>query len=195
MEKSQPHWKLLDRFVEMRSAWLTLIGEHFQDNRGKNLEYWRVEKADSVIILTIKSDKFLFPTPAYRPGLDRITLDFPGGRIPPDKTPETTVPDILKRELGIVPADIIQLAPLNTVGWAINSSFSNQKLYGFAAKIHPDAMVTPEKVGATYPLTSSGINRLLQDLTCLQCRAVLLEWQRLYSEQSTVIREQGTGNR
>lgn len=73
--------------------------------------------------------------------------------------------------------------PHYTVGWAINSSFSNQKLYSFVAKINPDTAVTPEKIGATYPLTSSGIKNLLQDLTCLQCRAILLEWQRLYSEQ------------
>ncbi|MEB3281513.1 MAG: NUDIX hydrolase [Lyngbya sp.] len=183
MDASKSHWKLLDRFVEMRSAWLTLIGEHFQDEQGKNLEYWRVEKADSVVILTIKSDQFLLPVPSYRPGLDRVTLDFPGGRVPSDKTPENTVPNILKRELGIVPEDIIETTALNTEGWAINSSFSSQKLYGFAVIINPDAVIIPEKIGAIYPLISSGINNLLQDLTCLQCRAILLEWQRIYSHQ------------
>ena len=185
MDKSPSDWKLLDRFVEMRSAWLTLIGEHFQDHQGKNREYWRVEKADSVVILTIKSDQFLLPIPTYRPGLDQVTLDFPGGRIPFHKTPETTVPDILKRELGILPEDIIQLTALNTVGWAINSSFSNQKLYGFAVKIHPDTAISPDKIGATYPLNSLGIQSLLQDLTCLQCRGIVLEWQRLFYHKNT----------
>ncbi|MEA5501172.1 NUDIX hydrolase [Limnoraphis robusta] len=190
MDESQSEWKRLDRFVEMRSAWLTVIGEHFQDDQGKNLEYWRVEKADSVVILTMKSDQFLLPVPIYRPGLDQVTLDFPGGRVPPDKTPEIMVPDILKRELGIVPEDIFKLTALNRTGWAINSSFSNQKLYGFAVQIHPDAAVISEKIGATYPITFSGINALLQDLTCLQCRAMVLEWQRLYSEQLTVTSDQ-----
>jgi RNA polymerase subunit RPABC4/transcription elongation factor Spt4 len=179
MDESQSEWKRLDRFVEMRSAWLTVIGEHFQDDLGKNLEYWRVEKADSVVILTMKSDQFLLPVPIYRPGLDQVTLDFPGGRVPPDKTPEIMVPDILKRELGLVPEDIFKLTALNQTGWAINSSFSNQKLYGFAVQINPDAAVISKKIGATYPITFSGINALLQDLTCLQCRAMVLEWQRI----------------
>ena len=181
MDETQSRWKLLDRFVEMRSAWLTVIGEHFQDDRGKSLEYWRVEKADSVVILTIKSDQFLLPVPTYRPGSDRVTLDFPGGRVPPQQIPETAVPDVVGRELGIARKDLIEIAPLNPVGWEINSSFSNQKLYGFVAKIHPDAAIIPEKIGATYSLAPPGIDRLLQDLTCLQCRALLLEWLRLGS--------------
>ncbi len=179
MNESQRRWKCLDRFVEMRSTWLTLIGEHFEDDQGKNLEYWRVEKADSVVILTVQADQFVLPKPTYRPGLDCLTLDFPGGRVPREKTPEISVPDILQRELGVLPQDIFKLTALNPIGWAINSSFSNQKLYGFSVEINPDALIDPERLGATYPLNSSGVNTLLQDLTCLQCRAMLLEWQRL----------------
>ena len=65
---------------------------------------------------------------------------------------------------------------LNSNGWAINSSFSNQKLYGFVVEIFPEISVSPEKIGAIYPTTAAGISQLLHDFTCLQCRAVLLEW-------------------
>ena len=57
-----------------------------------------------------------------------------------------------------------------------NSSFSNQKLYGFVVKLHPTASVSNELLGASYATTPRGINELVKDLTCLQCRAVLLEW-------------------
>jgi hypothetical protein len=73
---------------------------------------------------------------------------------------------------------IAHICPLNAIGWAINSSFSNQKLYGFVVELHSEATVNPELIGATYSVTPAIIRDLLKKLTCLQCRALLLEWQR-----------------
>ena len=112
----------------------------------------------------------------YRPGVQSNTLDFPGGRVPKGLEPINVVPQILDRELGISQSGITKITPLNQTGWAINSSFSNQKLYGFVAEIDSKMSINPDQLGATYSKTSTGINLLLQDLTCLQCRAVLLEW-------------------
>ena len=42
-----PDWYTLERFVEIRSPWLTLIGKKRQDEQQNRLDYWRVEKADS----------------------------------------------------------------------------------------------------------------------------------------------------
>ena len=179
-------WQCLERFVEIRSAWLTLIGEHLQDSQGNILDYWRVEKADSVIILTLKDGNLVFPVPMYRPGLAEVTLDFPGGRVPAGKTPQEAAVGILERELGVTQPDIQQLTPLNSTGWAINSSFSNQKLYGFVAELNQAITINPERIGATYPTTSVGIQTLLQNLTCLQCRAVLLEWLQSWQNELLV---------
>ncbi len=178
MVNSPDDWQTLERFVEIRSSWLTLIGEKLQDEQQQILDYWRVEKADSVVIVTIQRGRFLLPKPAYRPGVGKTTLDFPGGRVLPEQTTVEAAKIILQRELGIEESDIIRLEPLNQTGWAINSSFSNQKLYGFVAEINSQTIVNPGKLTSlTYTNTVSGINNLLQDLTCLQCRAVLLEWQ------------------
>lgn len=118
------------------------------------------------------------PKAAYRPGVGKTTLDFPGGRVLPKKTTVEAAQMILKRELDINESDIITLKPLNHTGWAINSSFSNQKLFGFVAEINSQSWVNPEQLTpTTYLNTASGINNLLQDLTCLQCRAVLLDWK------------------
>ena len=118
------------------------------------------------------------PKPAYRPGVGQTTLDFPGGRVLAEQTIVEAAPIILQRELGIKKSDIISLKPLNQTGWAINSSFSNQKLFGLVAEIDSQTVVNPEKLTSiTYTNTVNGIDNLLQDLTCLQCRAVLLEWQ------------------
>ena len=112
----------------------------------------------------------------YRPGIQSTTLDFPGGRVPEGLEPINAVPQILDRELGISPSGITKITPLNQTAWPINSSFSNQKLYGFVAEIDSTMSINPDQLGATYSKTATGINLILQDLTCLQCRAVLLEW-------------------
>ncbi|OLP17383.1 NUDIX hydrolase [Leptolyngbya sp. 'hensonii'] len=171
-----PDWQIHDRFLELRSRWMTLIGEHLLTETGEQLEYWRVERADSVIILPIQADRLLLPPPAYRPGVGHCTLDFPGGRVPTGQTAAEAIPGILQRELGLPPQMIEDLQTLNVEGWPINSSFSNQKLFGFVAEIHPDVRLSPESIGTTVLITEGGIQDLLQHLTCLQCRAVLLEW-------------------
>ena len=81
-QTAKSQWKTLDRFVEINSHWVKLIAEHLETTEGQIVEYWRVERADSVVILTIQAEKFLFPTPMYRPGVASATLDFPGGRVP-----------------------------------------------------------------------------------------------------------------
>jgi 8-oxo-dGTP pyrophosphatase MutT (NUDIX family) len=168
------HWRVQDRFLELRSRWTTLIGEHLETEQGEQLEYWRVERADSAIVLPIHRDALLLPAPMYRPGISAATWDFPGGRVPAGETPIHVAPRILRKELGVAPSAIAQITPLNETGWAVNSSFSNQRLYGFVAQLQPEATLLPTAV--SYPLTETGLRDLLQLLTCLQCRAVLLEW-------------------
>lgn len=177
---SQNDWQVLERFVEIRSPWVTLIGEKLQDEEQRIINYWRVEKVDSVVIVTIQNGQFLLPKASYRPGFGQVTLDFPGGRVLRQQTPVAAVSDILRRELGISESEITRLNPLNQIGWAINSSFSNQKLYGFVAEISSTVTVESDKLETTYPINETGINHLLEVLTCLQCRALLLEWQRQY---------------
>lgn len=173
-------WKCLSRFVEMRSPWLTVIGERWETDEQQVVEYWRVEKADSVIILPIQGDRLLLPKPMYRPGLQQRMLDFPGGRVDPKTAIAEVALEVLERELGITKNVIESLWPLNETGWAVNSSFSNQKLYGYVAAIQPDYPVSSDYLGTSYAINSKGIEQLLTDLTCLQCRAVLLEWWTSY---------------
>jgi 8-oxo-dGTP pyrophosphatase MutT (NUDIX family) len=172
----EKEWQICDRFLELHSRWMTLIGEHLQDHRGEILEYWRIEKADSVIVLPIQGDRILLPSPSYRPGIGQITLDFPGGRVSAGQSSEQAAIVTLKRELGIEVTEITQLLPLSAEGWTVNSSFSNQKLYGFMAQIDHTTTLPPELVKDTYLVTPAGVNHLLKELNCLQCRAVLLEW-------------------
>ncbi|MGD1875336.1 MAG: NUDIX hydrolase [Mastigocoleus sp.] len=169
-------WQTQDRFLELRSKWMTLIGEHLQDETGQVLEYWRIEKADSVVILPIQNQKLILPLPTYRPGMGEKTLDFPGGRVEEGEEVIKVVPKILQRELGITSESISQLTPLNTQGWTINSSFSNQKLFGFVAELEATVQIPSNLLGAMYLINQDSMASLLNSLKCLQCRTVLLEW-------------------
>jgi len=74
-------WLLLSQMVEVRSPWLSVIGERLRDATGREREYWRVEKPDSLLVITIQDGRLLLPARSYRPGVGRTTLDFAGGRL------------------------------------------------------------------------------------------------------------------
>ena len=172
------NWKLLNEIVRVGSEWVTLVGERWLCDKGKELEYWRVEKVDSVIVLPIQRGQILCAKPTFRVGILHSTLDFPGGRLPEGKQPKEIVPFILERELNVPSTAILKTIELNQKKWPINSSFSNQGLWGFAVEIDELFTIPKSCIGANVSANDSGISELLLQLDCLQCRAVLLEWQR-----------------
>jgi hypothetical protein len=128
-----------------------------------------------MIVIPIYRHQFLLPQPMFRLGVGEKTLDFPGGRLLQNKTPLSMVSPLLKRELEIPETAILSVEEINSTPWIVNSSFSNQKLYGFVAHLDPQWELSSEKLGEVYAETSEGINQLLEKLTCLQCRSLLLE--------------------
>lgn len=162
--------------VTIDSPWVKLLAERWIDDQGQVLDYWRVEKAHSVIVLPLHQGKLLLPPPQFRPGVGYATLDFPGGRLPAGMTPVEVAPRLLQKELGVAPDALASVTPLNETGWIINSSFSNQLLYGVIATLHAAAEVNPALLAEVVPCDRQGITYLLQKLDCLQCRAVLQEF-------------------
>lgn len=161
-------------FCDLKTPWFRLIGEHLENDRGEILDYWRVERSDSVIVLPMHRQRWLFPPAVVRPGAGLATWDFPGGRALADLPLVESALSILQRELQI-PSDRVQSCePLNPGGWWINSSFSNQKLYGFVAEIDENYDPPSTAIGAIYQTSESKM--LLEQLTCLQCRSLLQQW-------------------
>lgn len=167
--------EFISQFVEIKSPWLTLIGEKIKDSQGEILDYWRVEKEDSLIIIIQHKNQLIFPQLIFREGIKKVTLDFAGGRVNSSETLENNALSILKKELNISPHNIKTLIPINRQGWIINSSFSNQLLWGFYGLIDDDVSLDRSFIGASYNLTKQDLANLLDNLTCLQCRSLLLE--------------------
>ncbi len=160
--------------MRLSNPWLALIGERLKTPEGQEVDYWRIERADSAIIVPVWRQQFVLPSPMYRPGVGEVTLDFPGGRVPANQTPVQAASQILQRELPVGKEAILSITPLNQDGWPVNSSLSNQRLYGFWTQLRDSTEFAPAAGYQYYPCTQAGIERLLKVLPCLQCRAVLM---------------------
>ena len=161
-------------FCDFQTPWFRLIGEHLPGEQGERLDYWRVERSHSVIILPQQNQRWILPPAVHRPGAGVSTWDFPGGRALAQGSLLDSALAILWRELQVPAAAVAQCIPLNADGWWVNSSFSNQKLYGFFAEIVPEYVIPPQAIGAIYDQSES--DRLLNQLDCLQCRSLLQHW-------------------
>lgn len=173
-------WKLEREFLRFDTDWVRLVGENYLDNDDNRLEYYRAEKPDSVVVMPLQAGRLLLPAPQYRPGVGRSTMDFPGGRVDPEAGPHAGALRVLHRELGVAEEMVERLVALDERGWPVNSSFSNQKLFGYVAHIRHEAPIPALGAGETgplrYDLNPDGLRALLAELDCLQCRAVLFQY-------------------
>jgi hypothetical protein len=160
--------------MQLSNPWLSLIGERLETPDGQVLDYWRIERADSAIIVPIWRQQLILAPPTYRPGIGEVMLDFPGGRIPASSSPTEAAHAILQRELGLKAEAVQTLTSLNSTGWPINSSLSDQRLFGFWAQLSDELNVTESNNFPAFPFTQAGVAQLLAVLPCLQCRSVLM---------------------
>jgi hypothetical protein len=176
-EADKQRWQVLSQIVEVRSPWLSMIGERLRDETGQEREYWRLEKADSLLVITIQNGRLVLPARSYRPGVGRATLDFAGGRLQDPGMIRETAQDIVRREFKLNGGDsFVSLQELNRTGWDVDSSSSSQRVYGAVAELPRELPIPEHGVGACYPATALGARELLGDLVCVQCRALLYEW-------------------
>lgn len=184
----------------LSSPWLTVLAERYDtrgDGTGTMVDYWRIRRADSVLVVILHRGRYVLPARrGFRPGLQRCTLDFVGGRRLQEE--EESLVDAARRLLykelsGLTLSDDdVEFVVLNGPsegqphddeeegGWPVDSSVSDQRLYGVVATIDDrvdlEARCSTEEGGGIALARYSDVDRLLADLPCLQCRAVLLEW-------------------
>lgn len=177
MKPLKSAWKRISNIASFKTPWIELVGERWRDEVGNDLEYWRTKAPDSVIIIPELNGQYLLPAAQFRPGVNRATLDFPGGRQARDHAPREMVAIILARELGVMPEHIAKISTINAQPLLINSSTSSQKLHGFHAMLDADMGRSSLLPHTAYDRDGAGLQELLQALDCLQCRALLREDQ------------------
>ncbi len=165
------------KIIEINTNWVKIVGEQVWDKKkGQFLDYWRIEKDNSLIVIPLFKNQFVLPDLVYRHAINRSTYDFPGGRIPHGSDIQLETIKILKREIGISQDNIHDIKQLNSEGWPINSAFSNQELFCTVATMSESINVRELKNIELFPCSKKGIMGLRKKLLCLQCRAALLEW-------------------
>ena len=169
-------WQTLSQIVEIRSRWITLVAERLRDNEEREFEYWRIEKSSSLLVVVEYRDLLVLPQPTYRPGVARVTLDLAGGRFDGSLSKRAAAQEILRREFHLTGAVKARITELNKTGWDVDSSTSNQQLYGVVANVDASTEIPSSRIGASYPATIEGGRSLRDDLTCLQCRATVEAW-------------------
>ena len=175
-------WEKRETFFHLKTRWLELVGTRWLDSQGEVLEYWCTRGSDSVIVIPRMGNALLLPAPTFRPGVERCTWDFPGGRLEREEEPIARAREILQKELGVKPGVIRSLIPLTRTPLLVNSSTSSQRLYGYWAELDPDASSEQLLPHASFACTHEGFSELLRLLECLQCRALLLEY--LYHDRT-----------
>ena len=172
------HWRVLGSIATIQSPWVTVKCERWQDNKDKELDYWRISRPDSVIVIPIHEGSFLLPHPIFRPGVEGCTWDFPGGRVRAGFPREERAVQLLNKELSIRQEDIDSITPINRQGYIVDSSFSSQRVWGYLAKLAKSTKLNEDPIGWRVPITKEGTGKLLAKMDCLQCRALLLEFLR-----------------
>lgn len=166
-------WQRLERIVKLKSRWITVYADKMLDHEKNELEYWHFKRADSVIIIPVQNSHILLPQQIYRVGVGKVMLDFPGGRVDSKAPIENTVRHILQKELGVQPKQITSLRRLTSTPFAVDSSFSSQKLNIFVATIQPGTLTKKPFLS----IQISDTQQLLKKLTCAQCRLALHEYR------------------
>lgn len=170
-------WRRLSQIAELRTPWLSVFGERLRDQTGQELEYWRIERPDSLLVVTEHRGRLILPAPSYRPGVGRATLDLAGGRLRHAGAIPETAREIVQREFDLPGEEgVVSQSLLNPDGWDVDSSVSTQRLYGVSLEIADDVDIPASRVGASFAATPNGGREALACLACVQCRAVLAEW-------------------
>lgn len=169
-------WQFVKNVINVKNNWLTLIGEHWLDDKKELLEYWRVERSNSLILIVIWQGYLVLPCSQFRVGVGLTTLDLAGGRFVKGGDFNRTALSILNKELKLNTSDINTLEPLNNIGWYVDSSFSDQLLFSGIATIKNSWSPSSSDDVVLYKISDESINILLDKLHCLQCRAAILNW-------------------
>ncbi|MFP4486932.1 MAG: NUDIX domain-containing protein [Campylobacterales bacterium] len=162
-------WKVLSEVFTIDTKWVSFIYERVKDEKENTLDYYRVKRADSVVIIPMTDDRLLLPRAYYRHGVGKITLDFPGGRVESGENPVEKSKTILLRELGIGHDEVLSIEMISDKAFLVDSSFSSQRLYISVARL------ATLKNHDSVDISRHSVDKLLKDIDCLQCRFALLE--------------------
>jgi len=127
--------RIVSRSVQILSPWLSVVGRKLvRVGETNEEEFHSLQQADYVTTLALTSDGRIPLVRQYRPALERVTIEFPGGLRGEDQSPEEAATRELFEETGMVIAE----SPMFLGNLAPDSGRLENRLWGYFVRVKPE---------------------------------------------------------
>lgn len=134
-------WQTIDQTVAFETPWFAIRKQHMIAPNGKELDYYVHDTNDSVICVCISDDNKLLIERQYRPPVEKVSVDYPAGRMEEDDaTTEVAIRRELQEETGFTARTIRKIAVIDK-----DPGFSTTCMHVFLAQGSIDNVPTPEE--------------------------------------------------
>ncbi len=134
-------WQTITKSTVFETPWFKIHKQHMRTPAGVELDYFIHDGNDSVICVCISNDNRLLIEKQYRAPLEKISVDYPAGRMErDDKSTEAAIRRELQEETGFTVTSIEKLATIDK-----EPGFSSTRMHVFLARGNIDSEATPDE--------------------------------------------------
>lgn len=145
-------WKTLDQKVVLDTPWFKIRHEHLLTPTGAKAEFYIHSNNDAVLCFCVDDQERVLIERQYRPAIERVSIDYPAGRIESDDaSTQAAIRRELREEVGFTATDLTRLAIIDKdPGW------SSARVHIFLARGQVDQAPQPD---ATEGIVASFVPR------------------------------------
>lgn len=162
-------WKTIDQSIAFKTPWFKIRKQHMLTPNDKRVDYYIHDTNDSVICVCVSDDNKLLIERQYRPPVEKVSIDYPAGRMEKDDaTTEAAISRELQEETGFTATTMKKLGVLDK-----EPAFSTTRMHVFLAQGSIDGDATPEETEHIHAefVSPDEVLRLIDsgDMCCTFC--------------------------
>ena len=179
-EPTTARWTLLGDEPALETPWFSIARRTYRTPNGSTPTYYVHHTHDSVLCVCVTDDARVLVERQYRPAIDRVSVDYPAGRVEADDLGlEAAMLRELEEETGYRAVELSRLGRLDQ-----NPGFSSTSMHVFLARGVVDGVVSPddnESIHAEFVPAAEVLGMVEQgEISCAFCvSATLLAFRAL----------------